>query len=152
MPLTRLLTSRQTGIQVAALPLQRSPGGQLAVGLVTSRGTGRWVLPKGWPVPGVLLSETAAIEAREEAGLVGVVAESPIGRYRYRKGLHTFASMLCEVQVFPLHVREQLSAWRERKQRRVAFFWLDAAAECVDEPELAALLRSLSEDRSLGSL
>lgn len=143
MPLTRLLTSRTTGIQVAALPLQRSPAGHVAVGLVTSRGTGRWVLPKGWPVPGVTLSETAAIEAREEAGLVGEVAELPIGTYRYRKGLHTFASMLCEVQVFPLEVSEQLTAWRERKQRRVAFFWPEAAAQCVEEPELAELLRAL---------
>jgi len=143
VPLTRLLTSRTTGIQVAALPLQRSPAGQLAVGLITSRGSGRWILPKGWPMPGVTLSATAAIEAREEAGLVGIVAESPIGRYRYRKGLHTFASMLCEVQVFPLEVSEQLLEWRERKQRRVAFFWPEAAAQCVEEPELAELLRTL---------
>ena len=149
MPLTRLLTSRKTGIQVAALPLQRSPAGRVVVGLVTSRGTGRWVLPKGWPVPGVTLSETAAIEAREEAGLVGAVDQVPIGKYRYRKGLHVLASMLCEVQVFPLHVSEQLFAWREKKQRRVAFFWPEAAAECVEEPELAALLRALSANGAL---
>ncbi|MGE0766331.1 MAG: NUDIX hydrolase [Hyphomicrobiaceae bacterium] len=148
MDLTRLLTSRMTGLQVAALPLQRSPAGQVAVGLVTSRGTGRWVLPKGWPVPGLTLAETAAIEAREEAGLVGDISDTPIGRYRYRKGLHTFASMPCEVQVFPLQVREQLFAWRERKQRRVAFFWPEAAAQSVDEPELAALLRTLCAEGS----
>lgn len=149
MALSRLLTSRITGIQVAALPLQCTPEGRVAVGLITSRGTGRWVLPKGWPVPGVALAEAAATEARDEAGLVGEVAESPIGSYRYRKGLHTFASMLCEVQVFPLHVTGQLSDWREREQRRVAFFWPEAAAECVAEPELAALLRTLCRNGSL---
>ncbi|MGD9805780.1 MAG: NUDIX hydrolase [Hyphomicrobiaceae bacterium] len=150
--MTRLLTSRTTAIQVAALPLQRSPAGRLAVGLITSRGTGRWVLPKGWPVPGVTLAEAAAIEAREEAGFIGRIMEDPIGRYRYRKDLHTFASMVCEVQVFPLYVSGQLSAWREKKQRRVAFFWPEAAAQCVDEPELAVLLRALRNNDNLGSV
>jgi len=143
VPLTRLLTSGKTGIQVAALPLRRSPAGQVAVGLITSRGTGRWVLPKGWPVPGVTLAEAAAIEAREEAGFVGEIEEDPIGHYQYQKILPAFRSILCEVQVFPLYVSEQLGVWRECKQRRVAFFWPEAAAECVDEPELAALLRTL---------
>lgn len=101
-------------------------------------------MPKGWPAPGITLAEAAAIEAREEAGLVGEVGQAPIGQYRYRKGLHTFASMMCEVQVFPLYVSEQLLVWREKKQRRVAFFWPEAAAACVEEPELAALLRTLS--------
>jgi len=36
--------------------------------LVTSRGTGRWLLPKGWQVPGKSLAESAAQEAWEEAG------------------------------------------------------------------------------------
>jgi 8-oxo-dGTP pyrophosphatase MutT (NUDIX family) len=141
--LTQDVIGRETGIQVAALPLQRSPAGQVVVGLITSRGTGRWVLPKGWPMPGMSLAEAAAREAREEAGFVGEIADSPIGHYTYMKTLHTLADMLCDVQVFPLYVSEQLAEWREYNQRRVAFFWPEAAAQCVDEPELAALLRTL---------
>ncbi len=145
MPLSRLLTNRTTGIQAAALPMQYSPSGRIAIGLITSRGTGRWVLPKGWPVRGASLHETAAIEAREEAGLVGEIIAERVGTYWYRKELQTLDTMMCEVHVFPLIVREQLPSWRERKQRRVAFFWPEAAASFVDEPELAALLRRFSD-------
>lgn len=113
------------------------------VGLVTSRGSGRWVLPKGWCSPGRSPFETAAMEAREEAGLIGEIGDTPIGRYRYRKGLHTLASMMCEVHVFRLEVTEQLAKWPEMKQRRAAFCEPIAAARMVDEEELAALLRSL---------
>ncbi|WP_153885555.1 NUDIX domain-containing protein [Microvirga tunisiensis] len=37
--------------------------------LVTTRGRKRWIVPKGWPVPGLQPYESAAREAFEEAGL-----------------------------------------------------------------------------------
>ena len=39
--------------------------------LITSRDTGRWVIPKGWPMQGLSDAEAASIEAWEEAGVRG---------------------------------------------------------------------------------
>ncbi len=39
--------------------------------LITSRETGRWVLPKGWPMKGRSGAECALREAFEEAGVAG---------------------------------------------------------------------------------
>src|SRR5690606_27766655 len=75
-------------VQVAALP-GRAGGadgeGAREVMLVTSRGTGRWVLPKGWPEHSEALHEAAAREAAEEAGVSGPVAPQEIGRFYYGK-------------------------------------------------------------------
>lgn len=38
--------------QVAALPYRFSTAGELEVLLLTSRGTGRFIVPKGWPMKG----------------------------------------------------------------------------------------------------
>ena len=68
--------------------------------LVTSRTTKRWIIPKGWPLDGKPLHATAAQEAREEAGLVGKIAEQPIGSYSYMKRLKSGEAIECEVHVF----------------------------------------------------
>lgn len=57
--------------QVASLPLRRSEDGKIEVLLVTSRETRRWIIPKGWPMKGKKQHEAAAIEAEEEAGVIG---------------------------------------------------------------------------------
>jgi hypothetical protein len=38
--------------QFATLPWRLSEGGTHQVMLLTSRGMGRWVIPKGWPMKG----------------------------------------------------------------------------------------------------
>jgi 8-oxo-dGTP pyrophosphatase MutT (NUDIX family) len=144
--LSWLLTSRSVGQQCAALPLLRAEDGRVTVALVTSRGTKRWVLPKGWAKRGRPLHETAADEAQEEAGLIGRIGHEAIGRYTYRKRLHLLASMMCVVEVFPMEVSEQLQTWPEKAQRRVAFFAPVEAAGLVQEPELAELLRSIAQN------
>jgi ADP-ribose pyrophosphatase YjhB (NUDIX family) len=57
-------------LQVAALPWREGKHG-LEIMLITSRDTGRWVLPKGWPEAREPLCDAAAREAGEEAGLRG---------------------------------------------------------------------------------
>jgi 8-oxo-dGTP pyrophosphatase MutT (NUDIX family) len=134
------------------MPLLRVADGRVTVGLVTSRETKRWILPKGWVKSGRPLHETAAEEAREEAGLIGRIGHEPIGRYTYRKRLHLLASMMCVVDVFPMEVSEQLQTWPEKAQRRVAFFPPVEAAGLVQEPELADLLRSIDRNEPRHSL
>ena len=72
--------------------------------LVTSRETGRWVIPKGWAIKGLKPADVAEREAYEEAGLVGHIIVSkkadrffPLCRSCFRVG-----RLLCEVSVFLL--------------------------------------------------
>jgi 8-oxo-dGTP pyrophosphatase MutT (NUDIX family) len=56
----------EPNLQYAAPPYRRRAGGVIEVILVTSRDTRRWVIPKGWPVQGLVPRDSAAREAAEE--------------------------------------------------------------------------------------
>lgn len=142
MDLSWVFSNREIGQQCAAMPLKRDANGAIQVGLITSRGTGRWVLPKGWLKDGMPAYQVAEEEALEEAGLIGTMGTRAIGTYKYRKRLHLLASITCEVQVYPMLVTGQLADWREKGERRIRFMPLHDAARLVDEPELAQLLLS----------
>jgi 8-oxo-dGTP pyrophosphatase MutT (NUDIX family) len=133
--------------QVGALPV-RWTSGALRVLLITSRGTGRWVIPKGWPVAGRKDHEAAAQEAEEEAGVVGRIRKRPLGRYIYRKRQPDRID-LCEVTVYPLVVKRQMSHWPEMEQRACGWFSLEDAAIRVDEPELRKIIRGLKASGAL---
>ena len=49
--------------------------------LVQTRGSGRWIFPKGSAEPGLTHAQAAAIEAFEEAGVHGRIEESAFVRY-----------------------------------------------------------------------
>lgn len=129
-------------VQCAALPYRLSGG--LMVLLQTSRDTGRWVLPKGWPMKGEKPYSAAKREALEEAGVVGSIGKRPIGTFHYPKRLADGATVTCEVHVYPLAVEGQRKRWRERHERTQQWFTPEEAARVVDEPELAALLQAFS--------
>jgi 8-oxo-dGTP pyrophosphatase MutT (NUDIX family) len=112
--------------------------------LVTSRGTKRWVVPKGWTAAKLTPAQAAAQEAYEEAGIIGwLVGDEPIGSYRYRKRLTPTLTVLCDVEVFLIQVEQQLETWPEQKQRKTRWFTPADAASSVDEAGLADILRSL---------
>src|SRR5579859_4938848 len=104
------------GIQYAALPF-RIEGRQVQVLLMTSRGTKRWVIPKGWPIHGLKPQDAAAVEAAEEAGLIGVAEDRPVGSYQYQKRLKGERTTTVQVIVFPFQVHGQADAWKEQGQR-----------------------------------
>ena len=110
--------------------------------LVTSRENKRWVIPKGNPTPGLMPHASAAMEAEEEAGVRGLVCPMPLGSYRYRKKRRNGASLMIDVDVFPLAVNHELPAWKEQAQRERRWFSLADAASMVDESDLSDLIRS----------
>lgn len=110
--------------------------------LVTSRETRRWVIPKGNPMTGVVPHSAAAREAEEEAGVSGLVCPTPLGSYRYRKKRGNGASLMVDVDVFPLAVQSEFDTWKEQSQRERRWFLLPDAAEAVDEEDLRDLIRS----------
>ncbi len=130
------------GRQYAAIPVRFSGDGRLEVLLVTSRGSRRWVIPKGWPMRKVAPSAAAAREAYEEAGIEGVIRPGgAVGNYHYAKALGA-GEMPIKVKVFLLWVERQLDSWPEQAERETRWFSPEEAAELVAEPELATLLLS----------
>lgn len=125
--------------QCAALCFRRGKGG-LEVLVVTSRNSGRWLIPKGWPIAGKTPWKTAEIEAWEEAGVRGRVSERSVGRYSYLKELDEGKVVPCCVEVYQIDVASVSLQYKERGQRRLEWVSPLEAARRVREVELKSLL------------
>ena len=141
--MTKTKTEKQLR-QIAALPWRRR-GGQVEVLLVTSRETKRWVIAKGNPMADLSDALAAAQEAYEEAGVQGDIATRSIGSYPYDKRLKDGRCVPCLVDVYPLEVLIQLGIWPEAEQRTRQWMSASEAADGVDEPELATLIRTFAQ-------
>lgn len=139
----RKATKGERIAQVAAIPFRLNGGGELEVMLVTSRGTRRFIVPKGWPMKGKSARRAALIEAQEEAGVRGKALKKPAGSYCYWKRLST-SFVHVEVTAYLVEVAEELDAWKEIGARQRAWLTPADAAVLIDEPELATLIRNLS--------
>lgn len=124
--------------------------GQLQVLLVTSRGRGRWILPKGWPVDGETPGKAAATEAYEEGGVKGRTMEICLGIYSYTKSVAKSPKLPCVVAVFPIEVTKILGDWPEKGQRRRKWVSPRKAATMVESGELRRLIADFDPAR-LGS-
>lgn len=135
--------------QIAALPYRaETPAGDTPVRilLVTSRETRRWVIPKGNPKNGLPAHVAAVQEAEEEAGVSGFICPTPLGSYRYRKRKGNGASLMVDVDVYPLAVTREFPVWKENKERERRWFSLAEAASAVEEEDLRYLIRSFGAD------
>jgi 8-oxo-dGTP pyrophosphatase MutT (NUDIX family) len=129
--------------QVAALCLREGAPGREVL-LITSRDTGRWILPKGWPIEGLDGAQSALQEAWEEAGVREADVESePLGFYHYDKGLSDGSAIPVKCDVYLVRSAALSDEFPERGQRERDWCGLELAATRVREPELQALLRSL---------
>jgi 8-oxo-dGTP pyrophosphatase MutT (NUDIX family) len=137
------------GIQYAALPY-RTVGRRTEILLITSRRTRRWIIPKGWPMNGLRPQEAAAIEAAEEAGIHGQIADRPVGSYRYLKHLKDEQTMAVQVLVFPFLVELHTEDFKEQGQRRAHWFGYQEAASLVAEPALRHLIRDFGAAQAPG--
>lgn len=131
--------------QIAALPYRQGADGRTQVLLVTSRDTGRWIVPKGNLMSGLTGYEAAAIEAWEEAGVRGAACPTPLGRFRYLKRRRFRADREMSVTLYPLLVTAQADDWPERHQRVTQWVDLIGAAAAVAEPELKNLIAGFRE-------
>ncbi len=126
--------------QVGALPMCVNAAGGIDVFLVTARGSGRWIIPKGNLIRGLSPHEAAAQEAREEAGLVGRIERRCIGTFefsRHRSG----RAMTCFVDVYALEVERQLRKWAEADQRSILQCNVGKALSLICSPSLATLIQ-----------
>ncbi|MHA6266409.1 NUDIX hydrolase [uncultured Aliiroseovarius sp.] len=134
-----LSDKRSVRTQFGALPY-RLHEGRVEVLLITTRGTGRWIIPKGWPMDGETPAGAAATEAFEEAGVEGKLSHNVLGFFAYDKG-HAGERLPCVVAVFPLKVKKIHKSYPEKAERRRRWVSAKKAAQMVSEPELRRMIK-----------
>jgi len=132
--------------QFAAL-CYRMKGEKVQVLLVTSRGSRRWIIPKGWPIDGLTPAQSAAREAFEEAGVTGRVHELCLGVFSYAKYVDRSTGLPCLAMVYPLRVKSLGTDYPERGERRRKWFSRKKAAQRIAEPELAHMILNFDPRR-----
>lgn len=128
----------------------RVSDGKIQILLISSRGSGRWIIPKGWPMDGETPARAAATEAFEEAGVVGKVSNVCLGIYSYTKSLPKDDDLPIVVAVFPFEVKRMLKNFPEAGQRKRKWVSLKRASELISEPELGPLIHNFDLKRLKG--
>ena len=131
---------RDIRTQFAALCYQVK-GDKVRVLLITSRGSKRWIVPKGWPNEGVTPAQSALAEAWEEAGVKGQAHDICLGLFSYEKELDGDDNLPCVAMVYPVKVKSVSDTFPEAGERRRKWVTRKQAARLVQEPELARILK-----------
>lgn len=124
--------------QFAALPY-RLDKSKLRVMLITTRRKGRWSLPKGSPMRNTEPHRTAALEAYEEAGLIGAVTKRALGSFKHRKHKGERRQTM-DVAVFAMKVHGQERWWPEQGEREAIWVSPEKAARLVHKAKLRRLI------------
>ena len=125
--------------QSSVIPFNRGPEG-LKVILITARGDGSWIVPKGHLEPDMTPAESAEKEALEEAGVTGRLYPDPVFEYEFELGGDTI-----RVEMFLLEVDTMLDDWDEKSMRERRHVGLEEAVELVPFADLKKALRQLPE-------
>lgn len=112
--------------------------GKIEILLITSSSRKNWIVPKGWVEPFMSSVESAAKEAREEAGILGSLQAPAIGSYRDRKLGFTYS-----VEIFLMRVDKVLDEWAEASTRKRQWYSLSQASKRVKKAELKQMLEKL---------
>ena len=109
--------------------------------LITTRRSGKWIFPKGAIEAGLTAWESAALEAQEEAGVVGEISDEIIGTYRTGAGGDNIG--LVDVDLYPLRVTEQFDEYKEKGERMRHWATLAEARRLLADQTLGRLATSL---------
>lgn len=143
--LRKVIVTNPTLHQAGVIAYHVLDGG-IRVLLMTSRDTGRWIIPKGNIKTGTKPAKAVEKEAYEEAGIRGEIFGSiPLGFYTYFKVLTSGEKQPATVEVYLLMVTQQLKKWPEKHERRLSWVSLKKAVRLVQEPGVVPLLRRLME-------
>jgi 8-oxo-dGTP pyrophosphatase MutT (NUDIX family) len=112
--------------------------------LITTRKKRIWSIPKGWPMKGRKAPDAAAIEAFEEAGVIGKIGWRRLGSFRHRKRVGS-RKKECAIEIFPLAVRRELAEWPEKHERKRRWFSGKQAAQRVKAKGLRRAINDIAE-------
>ena len=107
--------------------------------LITSRRSGRWIIPKGRREHREAVQAAVAREAFEEAGVRGVVGSKRIGAFRDQPVYGNRTTVL----LYPLRATGQARSWPEKGQRKLKWALAPRAAENVSK-SLAKLIEAFA--------
>lgn len=142
---------RHRAVQSAILPWRRKGRKNVEILLVTSRGGGRWIIPKGWPMSRKTLRESACQEAFEEAGVRGQAEATPAGTFVADKTDMFGRTRQIDVLVYPMEVEEELADWPEKLERQRRWHSPAEVGRAVQSPSLRELIdRFVQSDRTAG--
>lgn len=141
LPVKKVTRKSRKGTQYAALCYRPCKKKGYEILLVTTRGSGRWIPPKGWPIKGKSPERAAAQEALEEAGVKGEICDMALGRYKYQREQSEQKGISAEAYIFPLKVDRLIKNYKEKGQRKVKWFSPKKAALLVREPKLKKIIR-----------
>ncbi|MCC5972858.1 MAG: NUDIX hydrolase [Rubellimicrobium sp.] len=109
--------------------------------LVTSS-SGRWILPKGWPISGKTAAQAAMIEAWEEGGVKkGKVSRRPLGSYMATKYTALGDEEPCILRVYAIKVSKTVDDYPEADRRDRIWVVPKLAAAMVIEDGLRDILK-----------
>ena len=129
--------------QYGVLPWRVDRQGDMRVMLITDRNQQNWGVPKGWPVEGRVPFMSAALDAFEEAGIIGDIDPQPLTDYGYASKATDGTSLARRVTLFAMRVRGTLLHWKEHGQRQRRWFSASEAADRLENTELAGFVRQL---------
>lgn len=130
--------------QSAVLPFRCGKDG-LEILLITSRQSGRWVIPKGMIEPGLNPAKSAEKEGYEEAGIQGDLYKKRLGDFLYEKA-ETKGEAVYKVDVYPFKVKDLLIDWPEKDERKRKWVSPEEAADMVNENKLKAILNNCQKE------
>lgn len=119
--------------------------------LITSRGTRRWIVPKGWPMDARTPAASAMQEAWEEAGVRGTTNGRCLGIYSFSKDTEGLGALPCLAMVYAVQVETLADEYPEAGQRMRRWMSRKKAARLVEEPELARILRDFDPREDAGT-
>ncbi|WP_018445488.1 NUDIX hydrolase [Rhizobium gallicum] len=147
---TKTILTGGSAQQYGALCFRKTPDSTVEVLLITTRDTGRWTIPKGWPIKGLAPHEVAEREAWEEAGVKGRVKKRVFGHFVYIKALDDGRKIPAFVEVHLLYARSSKKRFPECKERKLTWLRPADAAALVNEPELQGLFRRMETRAASG--
>lgn len=129
-------------VQVAALCHRKGAGGREVLLVTSSRG--RWILPKGWPIPGLSDGEAALQEAWEEAGVrKATVTAKPIAKFVGTKRFNSGETIPARIRVYGVKVRDLSRTFPESERRSRRWVSIGKAAKILGDKGYRKALKAV---------
>lgn len=117
--------------------------GNLRILLITDRNQQKWGVPKGRPKKGRLPLMSVALDAFEDAGIIGEIDPRPLTDYGDTTPAGDGAKLVRRVTLFAMRVRGTLLHWQDYGQRQRRWFSASEAADRLQGSELAGFVGKL---------
>ncbi|WP_206240186.1 NUDIX hydrolase [Novosphingobium terrae] len=131
-------------MQCAAIPYRKANHGGFDILLVTSRGKGNWILPKGKVKLGKTPAVSAQEEVYEEAGARGTIDQALVARVDLPAPEKNLAGPSDHMQIFAMEVVDLVMIWPEMFQRQRRWVHLEEAIRMVKPPHFRAALKTFA--------